>query len=412
MKNLKDLNYKLIYLRPALSALVMGSMRRVFTVFIIFGLVSLFADITYEGARSISGAYIKVLEGTGLVAGAITVGEFLGYIMRFLSGMAADRLRSSRVLWAFTIGGYLIALLAVPALAFAGRWELALALLFMERIGKGLRTPSRDVILSEVIEGLGRGKGFGLHEVMDQLGAITGPVIVTLAITGSGGNYSPAFLVLSIPAIASLASVSIAAMMYPSVRSITVERPAIGWGFGREFKLFSIALSLMTAGYLPWSIVSYHLKVSQTVGDPEIAMLYALAMAVDAIIAFPAGYVYDKIGIKSLIITPIAAALIPPALINGSKMYVYAAAVLWGVVMGIYETSIRAAIPDLVHESKRALAYGVYGLIYGTSWMLGGLIMGAIHELNPLNLTIYSAILEIPSITLIAYLSSKIKIAK
>ncbi|MEM2893634.1 MAG: MFS transporter [Candidatus Bathyarchaeia archaeon] len=387
-------------------------MRKAFTVFIMLGLVSLFADITYEGARSISGAYIKVLEGTGLVAGAIVIGEFLGYIMRFVSGLAADRLRSSRVLWLFTISGYLINLIAVPSLAFAGRWEIALALLFMERIGKGLRTPSRDVILSEVVEGLGRGKGFGLHEVMDQLGAFAGPIIVTLAITGSGGNYSPAFLVLSIPAIASIASLTIAATMYPRVQSISVERPVIGWGLGREFKLFSIALSLMTAGYLPWSIVSYHLKDAQIVGDPEIAMLYALAMAVDAIIAFPAGFLYDKIGIKSLIITPVAAALIPPALLNGSKMYVYSAAILWGVVMGIYETSIRAAIPGLVHESKRAFAYGVYGLIYGTSWMLGGLIIGALHELNPLYLTIYSALLEIPSITLIAYLSTTMKIMK
>lgn len=387
-------------------------MRRVLTVFIMLGLVSLFADMTYEGARSISGAYIKVLEGTGLVAGAIMIGEFLGYIMRFLSGVAADRLRSSKVLWAFTISGYLINLLTVPSLAFAGRWELALALLFMERIGKGLRTPSRDVILSEVMEGLGRGKGFGLHEVMDQLGAFTGPLIVTLAITGSGGSYSQAFLALSIPAIASMVSLSIAATMYPKVRSISVERPVMGWGFGREFKLFSIALSLMTAGYLPWSIVSYHLKVTQTVGDPEIALLYALAMAVDAIIAFPIGYLYDRMGIRSLIVTPIAAALIPLALLNGTRIYVYSAAVLWGVVMGVYETSMRAAIPDLVHESKRALAYGVYGLIYGASWMLGGLIIGAIHELNPLYLTVYIAILEIPSITLLAYLSTTMKVIK
>lgn len=387
-------------------------MRKVYTVFIMLGLVSLFADITYEGARSISGAYIKVLEGTSLVAGAIVIGEFLGYIMRFLSGVAADRLRSSKVLWAFTISGYLINLLAVPSLAFAGRWELALALLFMERIGKGLRTPCRDVILSEVMEGLGRGKGFGLHEVMDQLGAFTGPIIVTLAITGSGGSYSKAFLVLSIPAIASMASLSIAATMYPRIRSISVERPVMGWGFGREFKLFSIALSLMTAGYLPWSIVSYHLKVTQTVGDPEIAMLYALAMAVDAIIAFPTGYLYDRMGVRSLIATPIAAALIPLALLNGSRIYVYSAAVLWGVVMGVYETSMRAAIPDLVHESKRALAYGVYGLIYGASWMLGGLIIGAIHELNPLYLTMYTAILEMPSIILIAYLSTTMKAIK
>ncbi len=387
-------------------------MKKVFMVFIMFGLVSLFADITYEGARSISGAYIRVLEGTGLIAGAIVIGEFLGYIMRFISGLAADRLRSSRILWAFTISGYIIALSAIPALAFAGRWEMALALLFMERIGKGLRTPSRDVILSEVVEGLGRGKGFGLHEVMDQVGAFTGPIIVTLSIAGSGGSYSPAFLALSIPAIASLASLSAAALMYPRVRSISVERPVVGWGLDRDFKLFSIALSLMTAGYLPWTIISYHLKASQAVGDPEIAMLYALAMAVDAIMAFPTGYLYDKVGFRSLLVTPIAAALIPSALINGSRMYIYAAAILWGVVMGIYETSIRAAIPDLVQESRRALAYGVYGLIYGASWMVGGLAMGAIHELNPLYLTIYSVILEIPSLALLANLSSGMRLRR
>ena len=378
--------------------------KKILLTFVFLGLVSLFADMTYEGARGVSGAYLRVLEGTALVAGAVTVGEFLGYLMRFFSGYLADKLRSSGILWGLTVAGYLINLVAVPALALAGRWEVALALFLVERLGKGLRAPARDVILSEVVEGIGRGKGFGFHEVMDQVGAFSGPLLVMFVLSTSGEDYRLAFSVLAVPALVSLTFLFMAYVTYPKVRSVSSKKVLVSKGLGRKFNLFSISLALMTTGYLAWSLVSYHMKEYGLVSDPEISLMYALAMGVDAIVAFPVGYFYDKAGLKTLIITPVLASLIPVLLLSNTKTTTYLAAAVWGAVMSIYETNMRAAIPDLVEPSRRALAYGTYGLIYGSAWMLGGVLAGAIYTLNPSYLIPYVLITEVSALVVMSYL--------
>lgn len=378
--------------------------KKLLLTFVFLGLVSLFADMTYEGARGVSGAYLNILEGTALVAGAVTVGEFLGYLMRFFSGYLADKLRSSRILWSLTVAGYVINLVAVPALALAGRWEAALALYIVERLGKGLRTPARDVILSEVVEGIGRGKGFGLHEVMDQLGAFSGPLLVMFVLSTSGGDYGLAFSVLAIPAAISLAFLLMAYTTYPEVRSVSSKKTEMSWNLGRKFNLFSASLALMTVGYLAWSLVSYHIKEYELVSDPEISLMYALAMGVDALVAFPVGYLYDKAGLKSLILTPILASTIPVLLLTNTRTAAYLVAVVWGIVMSIYETNMRAAIPDLVESGRVALAYGTYGLIYGAAWMLGGVLAGAIYLLNPTYLIPYVLAVELSSLVVMTYL--------
>jgi len=381
-----------------------GTNKKLLLTFVLLGLVSLFADMTYEGARGVSGAYLKILEGTALVAGAVTIGEFLGYLMRFFSGYVADRLRSSRVLWGLTVAGYLINLLAVPALALAGRWEVALALFIVERLGKGLRAPTRDVILSEVIEGIGRGKGFGLHEVMDQVGAVSGPLLVTLVLSTSGEDYRLAFSILAVPAAISLVCLLTAYTTYPKVRSVSLRKTAAGRGLGKKFNIFSASLSLMTVGYLAWSLISYHVKEYGLLSDPEISLMYALAMGVDALIAFPVGYLYDKVGLKSLILTPLLASLIPSLLLTNTKTTAYLVAAIWGAIMSIYETNMRAAIPDLVEPDRRALAYGTYGLVYGAAWMFGGVIAGTIYTLNPTYLIPYTLAAEACSLILMTYL--------
>lgn len=378
--------------------------KKLLLTFIFLGLVSLFADMTYEGARGVSGPYLKILEGSALVAGAVTVGEFLGYLMRFFSGYLADRFMSSRFLWSLTIIGYAVNLVAVPALALAGKWEAALTLYIVERLGKGLRAPVRDVILSEVIEGVGRGKGFGLHEVMDQLGAFSGPLLVMFVLSTSGEDYRLAFSVLAIPAAISLMFLLTAYAMYPKVRSLSSRKTEVGWNLGRKFNLFSASLALTTMGYLAWSLVSYHVKEYGLVSDPEISLIYALAMGVDALVAFPVGYLYDKVGLKSLIITPILASIIPVLLLTNTKTAVYLAAAVWGTIMSVYETNMRAAIPDLVEPGRRALAYGTYGLIYGAAWMLGGVLAGAIYMLNPTYLIPYVLVTELCSLVVMTYL--------
>jgi MFS family permease len=143
---------------------------------ILMGIVSLFADMTYEGSRSITGPYLAILRASAVTVGFVAgFGELTGYVIRFFSGYLIDRTHSY---WTITLIGYLINLIAVPLLALAGSWEVAAALIIVERIGKGIRVPSRDVMLSHACSQVGQGWGFGLHEALDQIGAILGPLIV------------------------------------------------------------------------------------------------------------------------------------------------------------------------------------------------------------------------------------------
>ena len=122
---------------------------------ILLGIVSLLADMTYEGARSITGPYLAILGANAVVVGFVAgFGEFIGYALRLVSGYLSDK---TRKYWAITITGYFINLLAVPLLALAGSWEIAAVLLITERMGKAFRTPARDVMLSHACSEVGQG---------------------------------------------------------------------------------------------------------------------------------------------------------------------------------------------------------------------------------------------------------------
>src|SRR6478735_3715750 len=108
---------------------------------ILLGVVSLFADMTYEGARSINGQYLAILGASGTVVGIVAgFGELIGYAFRIVFGYFSDK---TQRYWLFTIIGYIINLLAVPLLALAGNWPLAATLMVLERFGKAIRSPSK-----------------------------------------------------------------------------------------------------------------------------------------------------------------------------------------------------------------------------------------------------------------------------
>lgn len=119
------------------------------------GLLSLVTDMVYEGARSILGPFLVTLGASAAAVGFISgVGEFVGYGLRVAAGYLADR---TQRYWTFTIAGYLLTVVAVPLLGLVGRLDLAFALVIAERLGKAIRTPARDALLSHASHGIGRG---------------------------------------------------------------------------------------------------------------------------------------------------------------------------------------------------------------------------------------------------------------
>jgi len=354
--------------------------------FILLSLVSLFADMTYEGARSVSGAYLEVLSATAVFASLASIGEFLGYVTRFVSGVAAGYLKSSKGYWGLTFIGYILNLVAVPLLAFSGQWQIAVLLIFLERMGKGLRTPARDVILAEVTEKIGRGKAFGLHEALDQAGAVLGPLIVS-AVLFISNNYALAFLILALPALASILFLSGAYIKYPSIKAAeNAASPSKSRAsLNSVFWLYTISMSMVAFGFMHWINISYILKAENIMPDYLISTMYLIAMLVDGLLAFPAGLIYDEIGLASLLLTPIFATLVVPMILMNSFVPALLASIFWGIVMGIYESTARAAVADILPSEGRAYGYGVFGAFYGVAWMSGAIIYGYLYQ----NLTSY-----------------------
>ena len=333
--------------------------RRLLAVFLLLGLVALLADAAYEGARSVSGPLIQVLGGGALAAGAVAAGEALSYAGRLLGGVLAHRARSGPRLWAVVVAGYTLNLAVVPLLALAWDWRVALALYWLERLGKGLRAPGKDAIIAEATAGMGPGRGFALHEVLDQAGAVAGPLLV--AYSASRHGVPQGLLVLAVPAAAALALVLAAALLYPEPEAARKPRePLPPWLPG-----YLAGLALLAASFIHWGLASYLIS-----GPVEAAGYYSLAMLADALAALALGEAHHRLGPGAvLLLPPIAAASTITLASHPGPL----AAILWGTVMGGLEVLPKAAIADRVPAGARSLAYALMGLALGAGWAAGTL---------------------------------------
>lgn len=376
----------------------MSTQRRVLLVFLLLSLVSLFADVVYEGGRSVSGAYLAELKAPVVATALVGVGEFLGLVFRLFSGYIATMLQSPTVLWGSTLLGYLITSLSIPMIAFAPTWHEVVVLYIIERLGKGLRTPTRDVIIAEVSEGIGVGKGFGIHELLDQVGAFLGPTLVSILITFYG--YRVAYLTLIIPGIISVLLVVTAWRLYPKLRSTSVKSPKlVVRGYGSLFWIYTLATSVLALGFMHWSIASYYLKIRGVVGDAEIGFIYAIAMLVDAVVAVPLGILFDKVRFKTLLMIPALTPVFIVLIMYAPHELLYFSAIPWGIVMCSEESVMRASIALLVEPPKRPLAYGFFGLVFGFMWAVGGYIYTVLID-KPLYMLLYAIVTSIASIYL------------
>jgi MFS family permease len=332
----------------------------------------------------------------GLVSG---LGEFIGYALRLLAGYIADR---TRVYWVGTFIGYGL-LISIPLLALANRWEMAALLLILERVGKAVRTPSRDAILSHATQQIGRGWGFALHEALDQIGAMIGPLILT-AVFLLKGDYRSGFSVLWIPVLLTLLALTVAWRRVPSPESLEVaadpeaKRASNDGKLGFAFWAYAAFTFLSVAGFAGFPLISYHLVVQGVVPQSQIAILYAVAMGVDAGVALLAGKAYDRVGLVSLAIIPLLTVAIPLLAFSAGYGLVLGGIILWGMVMAVHETTMRAAIADLSASERRGLAYGVFNTVYGAAWFVGNVAIGWLYGLSPALILAYVAAMEVMAV--------------
>jgi MFS family permease len=365
---------------------------------ILLGIVSLFGDVTYEGARSVAGPYLATLGASASVVGLVSgIGEFVGYALRLASGHLADR---TKAYWLLTFVGYGL-LLSIPLLAFAGYWQLAAVLIILERIGKAVRSPARDTMLSYATKGVGRGWGFAVHEALDQIGAIIGPSVFSLVFLFHG-DYRDGFSLLWIPGLLALVVLTLARRKVPSPQKLETpeegSRRGIQGKLPRVFWFYTAFTFFSMAGFANFQLISYHLKIESIVPDGQIPIIYATAMGVDALAALFIGKTYDRIGLISLLAIPVLTLPIPFLAFSHSYSLVLVSMVLWGGVMGIQETIMRAAIADLAPVGRRGFAYGVFNAAFGAGWFLGGALMGLLYESSVNYLILFAVVMELISI--------------
>lgn len=374
--------------------------KRQATIFVVLlGVVSLFSDMTYESARSIAGPILAVLGASATAVGVVAgLGELIGYALRLVSGRLADRTGNY---WSITFFGYALNLLAVPLLALAGNWQVAVALMFLERAGKAMRSPPRDAMLSFAGHHTGQGWGFALHEAMDQTGATVGPLI-TAGILHFRHDYKLAFACLAIPAALALTALVTARLLFPRPRDLAPASAALDTqGFDPRFWWYLGAAGCIAAGFADYPLIAFHFEKTGLVPGEWIAVFYAVAMGVDGLAALVFGYLYDRRGMPVLI----AAALLPlpvaPLVFFGGFDAALVGAVLWGVGMGAQESILKAVVAALSPAQRRGTAFGIYNLGFGVFWFLGSALMGVLYDRSLPWLVAFSVVVQFAAVPLL-----------
>jgi MFS family permease len=363
---------------------------------VVFGTVSLLADVVYEGARSITGPLLASLGAGAFVVGVVTgVGESAALVLRLVSGALADR---TRRFWAWTIAGYAVTVISVPLLGLAGVLWAAAALVIAERVGKAIRSPAKDTLLSHATAVTGRGRGFAVHEVLDQIGALAGPLVVAAVLAATGDDFGPALGVLAAPGVAVLALLVWLRWRVPdperyetagsSVPAPTVpDEVPTRWArwFGavpRVFWVYAGFSATTTLGFATFGLVSFHMVEAGLVAVAWVPVVYAAAMVADAVAALVTGWQYDRVGSRVLAVVPVLSAGAVVLAFSRTLPSVVAGAVLWGAAVGVQESTMRAVVADLVPPRRRATAYGLYAGVIGGAAALGGALIGWLYEVS------------------------------
>ena len=390
---------------------------------VLFGVVSLFSDMTHEGASSIRGAYLALLGASAGTIGFISgLGELIGYSMRYVFGRLTDK---SRRYWPMTIAGYVLDIIAVPALALVGEhgWLAACALLVVQRMGKAIKKPAKDTIMSFAASQEGVGRSFGIQEVLDQIGAFLGPVLLYLVLLfeqdGSTFDaYARCFAFLAIPGAVTLILLLVTKHKFPNPERFEPEpKEFVPFRMKKEFVLYVAGISLFAFGFIDYSIIIMHVsrtyahlgsalaETTALVSSGTLPLLYAGAMLVDAVAALVFGLLYDKKGVSALVWSTLLSAPFAVFIFAFRSVPMLLLGVaLWGVGMGAQESILKAAVTSMVPKTSRATGYGIFECSFGVFWFLGSWLLGVLYDASLPAMIAVSVLAQLAAIPL--YLAS------
>lgn len=356
---------------------------------VLMGIVSLFSDLTHEGATSIMGSYLSLAGASAASIGFISgFGELIGHSLRLATGFLADR---TKKYWFLTILGYVMDLFAIPLLALVprGGFQWALALILFQKMGKAIKKPAKDTILSFAAKKEGVGKSFALQEALDQLGAFLGSLMVfgVMHFYEEGGDnfltFRKAFFYLGVPALLTLSLLVFAMFRFPHPESFeedekekekkaAINRPAMFY--------YLLGIGFFAAGFIDYSLISMHLLKEGFFAIKYLPLVYSFAMLVDALAALFFGWYYDRVGMGSLIFsTALSAFFSLPLFLSSSLSMNILGIALWGIGMGTQEAVMKAVVSQLVPKASRSSGFGVFQTVFGIAWFLGSWLMGSLY---------------------------------
>ena len=375
----------------------------------LMGIVSLFSDLTHEGARSILGEYLSLAGASAAAIGFVSgIGELCGYSLRLISGLIADK---TKKYWTLVIAGYVIQVLAIPALALVPEhgWVWACGLVILERVGKAVKKPAKNTLVSFAASEIGTGKGFAYQEFLDQLGAFLGPVLlfVTALVKGTDDlltTYRISFAVLLVPALITIALVLAAKIKYPDPEMFEKqEDKPENFRFGKSFALFMASICFFAFGFADFTLITLHAANTGAFPESTLSLLYAAAMAVDAFAALFFGWLFDRIGLKALIISTLCSTFFSCFIfMTGNARIIGIGIILWGIGIGAQESIMKAAVSGMVPRSMRSTGFGIFETGFGIAWFLGSWLLGALYDLNPMYLVVVSVASQLLAIAFYA----------
>ena len=372
---------------------------------VLMGIVSLFSDMTHEGAASIIGAYLSLAGASAAAIGFVAgFGEFIGYSLRLVTGWLTDK---TKKYWPMTVGGYIVDCMAIPALALVpkGGWVWACLIIAVQRTGKAIKKPAKDTLLSFAASQAGAGKSFAIQEFLDQIGAFLGPVILFLVMALKKNEdlfsvYTACFTILGLPAIITIVLLFIAKHRYPNPESFEMQATETQpFRLNRSFIFYIIAISLFAFGFLDFAIITMHTVKTELIPADTLPLIYAAAMAVDAFAALFFGWLFDKRGIQVLMLSTLLAAPFSILIFSiTTRWALFLGVALWGVGMGAQESILKAAVTRIVPKQNRSSGFGIFQTSFGVCWFLGSWLMGFLYDASPTWMITFSVGMQLAAI--------------
>ena len=380
----------------ARSRLMIGS-SPAFNFVLTMGVVNLFGDMTYEGGGAINGQFMASLGASAAVVSITAgLGEFLGYSLRSVSGYISDR--TGRY-WLITFIGYAINLLAVPAMALAGNWQVAALLILAERIGRAIRKPTVEAMLSYTTGKHGKGWVYGVNTALDETGATLGPLIMSLVLF-LHGDYRTGYALLLTSSVLALGALVVARINFPVPSRLEQGRTAPASGLGRSYWLYMVAAVCFAAGLISYELVGYHLATAKIVTEQWIPVLLAFSTGCGVIASLVLGKLYDRSPLPTLLVAVFLSSLFSPFAFFGGSPALLAGMVFWGIGYATQDTLFKAVVASVLPEGERNLAFGLFYTGYGVRWLIGSVVTGLLYEQSRVALVVFAVLAQLISLPL------------